>query len=171
MKSPNITCVYIPPNRIHLVWKDIEPDVMGCVKKGGLGIHTSEFVFKQLLAGNWSLWLVHHWDYRHHVVGFYILNILPKEYAEIVYGHLKPYLDREAAQEVKDHARIQMEQTAAGFGCKKILAYSTRIGMGRLLSDEAGYNKVMSIYCKELENEDPQEDSSDRHGDDRPKSV
>ena len=147
-----VSYIYIPPTQVTSVWDIIEPGVEECIKKGGLGIHTSKQVLRSIVGGEWTLWAIHQ---ESELIGFYILNIIAKSHLEIAYGYIKPGAD----PDIKVEGLRRIENIAAAFQCSKILAYSTRIGMGEMLSKHAGYTKEMVVYCKDVSNEATEKNS------------
>ena len=147
-----ISISYVTPFNVPKLWDDIKEGVEKCISKGGLGLHDPQVVYTNLTSGGWSLWLLTH---KGSIQGFYILNIIADNYMEVVYGYIKNNgIDPMVYLELKELAFESFQDTAKAFKCRKILVYSSRAGMSGLLADHMGFDKVMKVYCKDLEVED-----------------
>lgn len=156
-----MNCVYINPTNIPSVWKDIKPDVIRCINKGGLELHTHELVYEYLSKGEWTLWLAYAEEYPGRMLGFTILEVVAARNITIVYAYVKPWIESKISRQLLHTMIHHAEGLGKAFKVKKVLAYSARKGMSTIMVDELGYKADMRIYVKELEyeNETPEEDS------------
>ena len=137
----------VPIGNSILYWDQIRDPIIECIEKGGLGIHTPELVYRNLMSGEWSLWIAE--DSNCKVCSFMIVSIKPEQWAEIVYGYIKPSISKASSKNIKVAMLYRIERAATLLGCKKILAYSSREGMEKLL-EPFNYQSKMTIYCKNL---------------------